>query len=178
MQRTNVHALIGGLGLVGLVGCETYELPPRLLGVATEDCSDCEELELSETRLPPGVVTLTADFSFEDERGALDELRAFVSTPSGRVLKEGGVPCSFVVDLAEQVGVESCAVTSLRFGDSGDTLFARLRGIESGVLTARLGLDLDEAGTWTVGFEATRDTGANSNRLSGTFEVAGSVDPE
>lgn len=175
MLRTNVRIFIGGLALIGLIGCETYEFPPRLLGVAADDCSDCEVLELSETRLPPGDATLTARFAFQDERGALEEVTVFVTSP-GRVIE---VPCDFFVDLSEQVAADNCEVTALQFRDSSNTVSARLRGIEGGELTTRFGLNLDEVGTWTVEVEAIRDTGAISNRLSQTFEVAEpDVDPE
>ncbi len=180
MQCAKTRVLVGALALVGFAGCETYELPPRLVGVATEDCSDCEVLALSESLLPPGMATMTAVFSFEDEWGALSELRVFVTAPSGLVVPVNGMPCDFVIDLPEQVGAEECVVTALRFRDSGDTVFARLRGIEAGELATRFGLQLDEVGTWSVEVWATRDTGATSNRLLGTFEVVEprSADPE
>jgi len=81
---------IAGLALVGLVGCETYEFPPRLIGVGTDDCPECEELVLSETRLPAGAgaVDIDAQFAFKDDRGAISKLQAFVTTPSGVVLEE------------------------------------------------------------------------------------------
>jgi len=182
MVRTKVRVFIGGLaltgliGLIGLIGCETYEFPPRLLGVATDDCSDCEVLELSETRLPPGDATLTARFAFQDERGSLEEVTVFVTSPSGGPILD--IPCDFFVDLSEQVAADTCELTALQFRDSDDTVSARLSGIERGELTARFGLALDEVGTWTVEVEAIRDTGAISNRLSQTFEVAEpDVDP-
>lgn len=181
--------LLVGVALAGLAGCETYESPPRLLGVATDDCPDCEVLELSETRLPLGEATLAARFAYEDEWGAIEQVRVFVTRPSGEVVQEEvdatlepttspGLTCGFVVDLDELVTRNTCVITALRFRESGGTLLERLRGFSGGELTARFGLELTQTGTWTVEVEATRDTGAVSNRLSETFEVADSVDPE
>lgn len=176
MGGANVRVFIGGVALLGLLGCESYEFPPRLLGVATDDCSDCEVLELSETRLPPGAVTLSARFAFQDEQGSLEEVRVFVTPPSGALVLEE--PCKFFVDLSDQVAADTCEVTALQFRDGDDTVSARLRGIESGELSTRFGLNLDELGTWTVEVEASRDLGVISNRLSQTFEVAEPVAPE
>ena len=91
---------IAGLTVL-LAGCETYDFPPRLRGVGTEDCPACEELVLSETRLPPGSVDIEARFAFEDDRGALTKIQAFVTTPSGEVLEE-----SYTVELKRIVEVE------------------------------------------------------------------------
>ena len=192
MQHTNLCHFIAGLALVGSAGCETYELPPRLHGVATDECPECEVLELSETRLPPGDVTLTARFAFEDEWGAVERLQVFVTSPGGEVLKEPtgekdangepvfapGFTCAFVVDFDDLLAANTCTLTALHFRESGTTLLTRLRGVQGGELTARFGLNLDEIGTWTVEVEAVRETGAISNRISETFEVAEPLDPE
>jgi len=89
MQYTQARRLICGLALVGLVGCETYEFPPRLLGVGTENCPACEVFVLDESRLPlGGVATLSSRFAFDDEWGALSGVHVFVTTPSGSVVEE------------------------------------------------------------------------------------------
>ncbi len=89
MRRTSFLASLAGLAVVGLSGCETYEFPPRLRGVGTDNCPACEVFLVEESRLPlGGVATLSARFAFEDEWGSLSGVRVFVTTPSGDVLEE------------------------------------------------------------------------------------------
>ncbi|MGH1342053.1 MAG: hypothetical protein ACRBN8_10905 [Nannocystales bacterium] len=78
-----------GAAALGLSSCETYEFPPRLHGVGTENCPACEVFVLEESRFPlGGVASLSSRFAFEDSLGALREIRVFVTTPSGRVVEE------------------------------------------------------------------------------------------
>jgi hypothetical protein len=95
-----VRRFIVAGAVLATASCETYEFPPRLSGVGTEDCPDCEELVLSESRLPPGSVSLRTRFAFHDDRGAVDAIRVFVTSPSGAVLEE-----SYFVEVEREVEV-------------------------------------------------------------------------
>ncbi len=197
MRRTGI---LIGLAAVGLASCETYELPPRLLGVGTEACPECEELVLSESRLAVGEAAVTAEFAFEDDQGSLTAVRIFVTTPSGVVLEEpyevpvevpadtdtdgeptvvletryrDGFTCVFSGDLEEQVPSLACVVSGTRFNNIlATSVAARLEGYQQGELAATFGVPLSEVGEWTVEVEAERSGGTLSNRLSATFDVA------
>ena len=129
-------------------GCETYEYPPRLRGVGTEDCPECEELVLSETRVPRGEPAISARFAFEDDEGAIDAVWVYVTSPSGEVLQESyvveregdcegeekppcfeevtlfrdGFTCTFASDESESVGPSICELTAERFNRSIDDI--------------------------------------------------------
>ena len=178
--------LIAGLALVGVPGCETYEFPPRLVGVGTEDCPQCEALVLSETRLPAGSVDINARFAFEDDLGTLSKVQVFVTTPSGVVLGEPdpsddeasrpGFTCTYATELAVDVGSRTCEVSSTRANAISSTdVGERIAGYQAGVLSATFGLETTEFGEWTVEFVATRSDGTPSNRISNTFDVVDDV---
>lgn len=183
MRRTSFLASLAGLAVVGLSGCETYEFPPRLRGVGTDNCPACEVFLVEESRLPlGGVATLSARFAFEDEWGSLSGVRVFVTTPSGDVLEEvydgdemrPGFTCEF---RAESVAtpVATCDLVSERESSIG-SVAVLLDGIEQANLAVKFGVDLSEVGEWTVEVEAERSGGARSNRLSTTFDVVEDLD--
>lgn len=165
------------IAVVALLGCETYEFPPRLAGVGPDDT-----FELSETRVPPGVLALEGKLWLQDERGAIEVVMAYVTTPSGEVLErpvgtddtEPGFVCRPVGELSDQVGVGSCEVSS-SVGRSADRLFD---GLEQAELMVGFGVVADELGTWGVEVVAVRSNGTESNRLQTTFEVADDIVPE
>lgn len=175
---------IAGLALVSAVGCETYEFPPRLIGVGTADCPKCEELVLSETRVPPAVgLVIEANFAFKDDRGALSVMQAFVTDPSGVVLegtilddenKEQKVPgftCHYQSEIDEDLGANECSFSTPRAESS-------LIGVQESLVTAAFEVDATTVGEWTVEFVATRSDGMQSNRLSNTFDVVEDVGPD
>lgn len=89
MRTISSFVSLVGVALLGLGGCETYEFPPRLRGVGTDNCPACEVFVFEESRLPlGGVTTMSSKFAFEDERGALTAVRVFVTRPSGSVVEE------------------------------------------------------------------------------------------
>lgn len=199
-----IRELIVAGAVLATTSCETYEFPPRLRGVGTDDCPECEALVLSETRLPRGDTAISGRFAFEDDQGALAGLTVYVTTPSGEVLQRrcgersvtrdceeeeeepceeiepvfcDGFVCSFASDESDTVGPGVCELTAERFNRGLDrSIAARLRGYEQGVLVATFGVSLDALGEWSVEVEAERDGGEPSNRISATFEVAADVD--
>lgn len=191
-----VRRFIVAGAVLATASCETYEFPPRLNGVGTEDCPDCEELVLSESRLPVSDAAVSARFQFEDELGSLSGVKVYVTTPSGMVVQEeycagedeappcdadeslfrDGFTCRFVTDDSESVSPTICELSSDRSnGVLSQSVARRLRGYESGTLTATFGVSIDELGEWTVEVEAERGDDVRSNRLSNTFEVAADV---
>ncbi len=185
MRRLGV---IAGLALSSVGGCEGYEFPPRVLGVATEDCPDCEVLALSETRLPLGSATVTGRFAFDDDQGSISNLRIFVTAPSGAVVEEPyfdaddrpqtrpGFTCTFAIESADDVGTATCVVTAERFRATNSTDVAvRLEGYEQGLVTATFGVNFSEFGEWTVEVEAERSDGVRSNRLATTIDIVDDV---
>jgi hypothetical protein len=197
--------LIVAGAVLSTASCETYEFPLRLRGIGTEDCPDCEELVLDETRLPQGDTAISARFAFADDEGSVSGLRVYVTTPSGEVVQEpydveerrtcepdetppctdtvvrfrDGFTCGFANDESDTVRPTACELTAERFhGGLENTIAARLRGYNEGVLIATFGVSLDEFGEWSVEVEATRSDGDLSNRLSNTFEVAADVNED
>ena len=162
-------------------------MPPRLLGVGTEDCPSCKELVLSESRLPAGAsATVTARFAFDDPQASISSVRAFATAPGGRdglqtELSGGGfaagVECEFVTDEPEQLSVGACVVTAERYnnGSNDVTVAQRLRGFERGRLTATYNVDYTEVGEWTIEVRAESSSGLRSNRLTATLDVASDV---
>lgn len=193
--------------VLATTSCETYEFPLRLRGVGTEDCPECEELVLSETRLPQGDAAISARFAFADDEGSVSGVLVYVTTPSGDIVQEpyfvevsapcgdgqtppcttlerrfrDGFTCGFASGESETVGPAVCELTAERFNRGLDnSIAARLRGYSEGVLIATFGVSLDEFGEWSVEVEAQRSDGDPSNRVSNTFEVAEDVvdDPD
>lgn len=178
-----MRELIVAGALLATASCETYEFPLRLRGVGTDDCPECEELVLNETRLPQGDAAISARFAFADDEGAVTGVRVFVTSPSGDVVQEScdddfcdGFTCTFASGESETVGPAICELTAERFnGGLENTIAARLRGYNEGVLIATFGVSLDEFGEWSVEVEAQRSDGDPSNRVANTFEVAEDV---
>ncbi len=189
MHRSSAP-VISALLLCCAVSCEVYELPPRVRGVPTESCPQCEVLDLSESRVEPGAISIDARFMFEDEWGAVESLRVFVTDPSGRpvvVEKDPWLDCQFASSLGDASDIAlagACRVTSSRADtQSGDddaavgasggegSLRGPLDGVQQAPLTARFGVLAEERGEWTVQVEVERATGMRSNRLSATFDV-------
>lgn len=199
------RGLIAAGFVLATVSCETYEFPLRLRGVGTDDCPECEELVLSESRIPQGDTALSARFAFADDQGSVSGLRVYVTTPSGDIVQEpyfvevpttceegqtppcteleerfrDGFTCGFASGASETVSPTVCELTAELFnGGLDNSIAARLRGYGEGVLIATFGVSLDEFGEWTVEVEAQRSDGDPSNRLSNTFEVGADVDED
>lgn len=178
MRRIPSFLSVLGVALLGLGGCETYDFPPRLRGVGTDNCPACEVFVFEESRLPlGGVTTMSSKFAFEDQRGALTELRVFVTRPSGSVVEETydgdktrpGFTCEFRAD-SLATPAATCDLLFDRESSIG-SVADLLDGIEQGTLSVNFGVELTEVGEWTVEVEAEGFDGTLSNRLSRTFDV-------
>ncbi len=183
------------VAIFGLVGCETYDLPPVLSGVDVDgdevpDCESdtCRVLQLEPSQVPQDAPPLLeATFIAEDDRGALGEVWVSLVAPSGASID---IECVYSLDAP--LGVPGCtslpastapqpkeegedesgaAAVDVPVGGEDGELRRQLRGVTLSRIVATVSGRFEEVGTHTLEVWAVDGGGQSSNRLSRRFEV-------